>query len=461
MQKPSLPSGTRDFSPDVLRRRKFILAVMEEVFTLFGFEPLETPALENLRTLQGKYGDEGDQLLFKVLNSGDFLAKVDDASLSAKDARAILPAISDRGLRYDLTVPLARYIVMNKDKVQFPFKRYQMQPVWRADRPQKGRYREFWQCDCDIVGSNSLRCDAELLKIYDLVFSLLMLPVRIRINSRAVFDAFLDEFHSERSLVYFLQLLDKYDKIGQAGIINILDNELKEEYVTDRDAMKLLFDNLEYANRGENSAEKLQILMRAYPENEALGTALTQVHGVIKAAGKLKNDLDLDFTLARGLSYYTGMICEVVPEDENIEIGSIGGGGRYDNLTEIFGLKNSPGVGISFGLDRIYDVMEAMGSFESAGPRRPSVLICPMIDAAFEMADRINEELHTIKIVSEVYPVAGKMSKQLDYANNKKILFAIIIGEDELKNKSLSFKDLTSGEQRQIPLSDIGKFFGR
>ena len=347
MEKPSLPSGTRDFSPKVMLRRKYITSVMERIFLSHGFGALETPSLENLRTLQGKYGNEGDQLLFKVLNSGDFLSKADASLLSAKDSKGLTPQISDRGLRYDLTVPLARFVVMNRNEIVFPFKRYQMQPVWRADRPQKGRYREFWQCDIDVVGANSVVSEAELVEMYQEVFAELDLGVKIRINHRGILDAFMGVLGTRENWNAFMIIIDKADKIGFEGVAK----ELEEKGLSmSLGAWKWLWDSKSVSG---NSLKMDLIKGTEFLQGDALLKGMNEletIFGLLADAG----NVELDFTLARGLSYYTGAVFEVEATDGRLpadfRLGSIGGGGRYDNLTGVFGLKDVSGVGVSFGL---------------------------------------------------------------------------------------------------------------
>ncbi|MCX6177190.1 MAG: histidine--tRNA ligase, partial [Bacteroidetes bacterium] len=381
MEKPSLPSGTRDFSPKVMLFRKYITSVMERIFLSHGFGALETPSLENLRTLQGKYGNEGDQLLFKVLNSGDFLSKADAALLSAKDSKSLTPQISDRGLRYDLTVPLARFVVMNRNEIVFPFKRYQMQPVWRADRPQKGRYREFWQCDIDVVGANSVVSEAELVEMYQEVFAALDLGVKIRINHRGILDAFVRVLGTRENWNAFMIIIDKADKIGFEGVAK----ELEEKGLSmSLNAWKWLWDSKSVSGNSE------KILLAGgtdFLQGEALSKGLSELEMIFGLLGNTGN-VELDFTLARGLSYYTGAVFEVEAVDgrlpSDFRLGSIGGGGRYDNLTGFFGLKDVSGVGVSFGLDRVYDTMEAAGLFDAMEQAVGGTLVCAM-DASCEV----------------------------------------------------------------------------
>ncbi len=444
MEKPSLPSGTRDFSPKVMLRRKYITSVMERVFLSHGFGALETPSLENLRTLQGKYGNEGDQLLFKVLNSGDFLSKADASLLLAKDSKGITPQISDRGLRYDLTVPLARFVVMNRNEIVFPFKRYQMQPVWRADRPQKGRYREFWQCDIDVVGANSVVSEAELVEMYQEVFSALDLGVKIRINHRGILDAFLGVLGTVENWNAFMVIIDKADKIGFEGVAK----ELEEKGLSMAlNAWKWLWDSKSVSG---NSEKMLLAGGADFLQGEALAKGLSELEMIFGLLGDTGN-VELDYTLARGLSYYTGAVFEVEATDgrlpSDFRLGSIGGGGRYDNLTGVFGLKGVSGVGVSFGLDRVYDTMDAAGLFDAMEQAVGGVLVCAM-DATCEVFGAgVARALRARGLTAELYPGTPKLKKQLDYANDKKMGFAVIIGNEELQANKVALKNLVSGEQ--------------
>jgi histidyl-tRNA synthetase len=444
MEKPSLPSGTRDFSPKVMLFRKYITSVMERIFLSHGFGALETPSLENLRTLQGKYGNEGDQLLFKVLNSGDFLSKADASLLSAKDSKGLTPQISDRGLRYDLTVPLARFVVMNRNEIVFPFKRYQMQPVWRADRPQKGRYREFWQCDIDVVGANSVVSEAELVEMYQEVFAALDLGVKIRINHRGILDAFVRVLGTRENWNAFMIIIDKADKIGFEGVAK----ELEEKGLSmSLNAWKWLWDSKSVSGNSE------KILLAGgtdFLQGEALSKGLSELEMIFGLLGNTGN-VELDFTLARGLSYYTGAVFEVEAVDgrlpSDFRLGSIGGGGRYDNLTGVFGLKDVSGVGVSFGLDRVYDTMEAAGLFDAMEQAVGGTLVCAM-DASCEVFGAgVARALRARGLTAEMYPGTPKLKKQLDYANDKKMGFAVIIGNEELQANKVALKNLVTGEQ--------------
>lgn len=452
MSKPGLPSGTRDFGPEVMLKRKYITGTIEEVFRLHGFRPLETPAMESLNTLTGKYGEEGDQLIFKILNNGDFLAKADAETLANRDSKRAVAQLSDRGLRYDLTVPLARFVVMNRDKITFPFKRYQMQPVWRADRPQRGRYREFWQCDADIVGSYSIWNEADLITVYDEVFSRLQLPVEIRINHRAIFDSFATFVGGADSLAKFMQLIDKADKIGFDGVLQ----ELEKAAVPNG---TVLWSFLHEVNALHANHAKMDALQN-HPSADAeiLLPALQSLREILEVVHP-QNQLTLDLSLARGLSYYTGCILEVVPQahvlPEDMSIGSIGGGGRYDNLTGVFGLKDVPGVGISFGLDRIYDIMEAAQRFPELSGADVRILICAMDAPALPVGFKLAASLREQGIAAELYPGAAKIRKQLDYANARNIPFAAIIGESELASGQITVKDLQSGTQESYSIDSI------
>jgi histidyl-tRNA synthetase len=438
-----------------MQRRKYITSVMERVFVSHGFGALETPSLENLRTLQGKYGNEGDQLLFKVLNSGDFLSKADPALLAAKDSKGLTPQISDRGLRYDLTVPLARFVVMNRNEIVFPFKRYQMQPVWRADRPQKGRYREFWQCDIDVVGANSVVSEAELVEMYLEVFAALDLGVKIRINHRGILDAFMGVLGTVENWNAFMVIIDKADKIGFEGVAKELEEKGLSMALT---AWKWLWDSKSVSG----NAEKMLLAGGTeFLQGEALAKGLGELEKIFGLLGD-STHVELDFTLARGLSYYTGAVFEVEATDGRLpadfRLGSIGGGGRYDNLTGVFGLKDVSGVGVSFGLDRVYDTMEAAGLFDAMEQAVGGVLVCAM-DASCEVFGAgVARALRAKGFTAEMYPGTPKLKKQLDYANDKKMGFAVIIGNEELQANKIALKNLVSGEQVTGSVEEISAF---
>jgi histidyl-tRNA synthetase len=455
MQKPSLPSGTRDFGPKTFKKRKAIMNVMESVFQQHGFMGIETPALENLSTLQGKYGDEGDQLLFKVLNSGAYLDKVAPEVLDPINYNALTSHIAQRGLRYDLTVPLARFVVMNRNEIQFPFKRYQMQPVWRADRPQKGRYREFWQCDVDVVGAQHLLTEVELVEIYAEVFQVLDLEVQIKINHRDILNAFLPLAGTADAWNSFMQAIDKFDKIGMDGVSQELEHRGLAFMIATWKQWCQLADTADFESliQGMNSIETLQ--------NDYLTKGIQQMQDLWNLLGDIPQKR-FDLRLARGLSYYTGCVFEVVPADtrlpQDFKIGSIGGGGRYDNLTGIFGLKDVSGVGVSFGLDRIYDTLEALQA-EEQQVVQDGIILCSMLKEAELTAVQWARELRKNSLKVEVYPGSVKLKKQLDYANDKGLKYAIILGEDELKNKSASVKNLVTGEQTNVAYSQLIAFF--
>lgn len=451
MEKPSLPSGTRDFSPLVMQRRKHILSIMESVFVSHGFGALETPSLENLKTLQGKYGNEGDQLLFKVLNSGDYLSKVSDEMIQGRDVKSLTPFISDRGLRYDLTVPLARFVVMNRNDISFPFKRYQMQPVWRADRPQKGRYREFWQCDIDVVGANSVVSEAELVEMYQEVFARLDLGVTIRLNHRGVLDAFMGVLGNREDWNAFMIVIDKADKIGFEGVAKELSDRGLDRALG---AWEWLWNSKSV--RGND--EKLKLAESTeFMQGEALTKALTELRTILGLVAH-SNNVEIDFTLARGLSYYTGAVFEVEGADDRLpadfRLGSIGGGGRYDNLTGVFGLKDVSGVGVSFGLDRIYDTMEAAGLFAGVGVERKATLVCAMDESCLLFSSGVARALRARLPKVELYPGTPKLKKQLDYANDKKMGFAVIIGNEEMQANQVALKNLVTGEQLRCTVEE-------
>ena len=455
MQKPSLPSGTRDFGPKAFEQRRYVIGVMEKVFRLHGFQGIETPALENLSTLQGKYGDEGDQLLFKVLNSGDFLSKVKEEDKANIQSKELLPKISNRGLRYDLTVPLARFVVMNSNEIQFPFKRYQMQPVWRADRPQKGRYREFWQCDVDVVGTKSVVSEAELIDIYLEVFKVLDLGVIVKINHRGILDSFLSIAGNQENWNSFMQAIDKFDKIGFEGVNTELQNRGLSHMLEVWEAYSKLSEQQDITQL----IEGLRNIPELQGEELELGIlALTEVMELVTD----KSSVMWDLRLARGLSYYTGCVFEVLPNDQRLDerfnIGSIGGGGRYDNLTGIFGMKDVAGVGVSFGLDRIMDTLAAIEKEEEV-TNQNGILFCCMDKESLPLAVTLSRELRSFGLSAEIYPGAVKLKKQLDYANQRNKQWAVIIGESERESGELSVKNLVSGEQSKVVQSELRNHF--
>lgn len=448
MDKPTLPKGTRDFGPTVMGKRQFIFDTIRKVFQNFGFQPLETPAMENLSTLTGKYGEEGDQLLFKILNSGDFLKDVDDSDRS--NYRALTAEIAEKGLRYDLTVPFARFVVMNRNEVTFPFKRYQIQPVWRADRPQKGRYREFYQCDADVVGTNSLVCEAEIIMMIKTVFSALGISdYTIKINHRGVLNGIAELIGARGNEVSLFVAIDKLDKIGEQKVREELSAKGFGE-----ESLNLLFEILNV--RGSNVA-KLQGLKARFGGDGpgARGVRdLEEVFSLVQSMGSDDSNVDFDVPLARGLSYYTGCIFEV--KINNVAIGSVSGGGRYDNLTQAFGDKeNLSGVGFSFGVDRIYDAMEELKLFPKKAQMSTKAIVCHFDEHSFRYGLNVLSSLRDAGIRSEIYPDLSKIKKQLDYANKKQIPYALVIGSDEVSTGLIALKNLETGEQEKFYLEAI------
>lgn len=436
MDKPSLPKGTRDFGPAVMAKRQFLIETIKGVFKKFGFAPLETPAMENLSTLTGKYGEEGDQLLFKILNSGDFLKDLD----VTKSAKQVSFDISEKGLRYDLTVPFARYVVMNRHDISLPFKRYQVQPVWRADRPQKGRYREFYQCDADVVGTDSLICEAEIiLMIKEAFLKLGIKDYTIKINHRGVLSGLAEVAGLKDNETVLFVAIDKLDKIGEEGV----RKELEEKGVS-KDKIDIVFNSLK--NRSINS-----------PVAEKGFSDIAKVLEYVRSYGSSTDHIDHDLQLARGLSYYTGCIFEV--KINNVAIGSVSGGGRYDNLTQAFGSKEKlSGVGISFGIDRIYDAMEELKVFPEDTQVSSQVLVCHFDEICLNHGLNVLHTLRQNAIASEIYPeVTKKINKQLEYADKKMIPFSLIIGSDEAQSKLYTIKNMRSGEQLKKSLDEIIK----
>ena len=448
MDKPTLPKGTRDFGPAVMGKRQFIFNAIRTVFQKFGFQPLETPAMENLSTLTGKYGDEGDQLLFKILNSGDFLKEVDPASLG--NAKALTSRIAEKGLRYDLTVPFARFVVMNRNEVSFPFKRYQIQPVWRADRPQKGRYREFYQCDADVVGTNSLLCEAEIILMIRDVFSQLSIAdYTIKINHRGVLNGVAELVGAKGNEAALFVAIDKLDKIGE--------EKVREELALKGFTTESLDALFEILNVKGSNTEKIVVLQQKFSNTNSGSKGLADLQTVfelLKASGSDESHVEFDIPLARGLSYYTGCIFEV--KINNVAIGSVSGGGRYDNLTQAFGDKdNLSGVGFSFGVDRIYDAMEELKLFPKKAQISSRALVCHFDEASFRYGLGVLSALRKAGIASEIYPDTGKIKKQLDYANKKQIPFAVVIGSEEMETGLIAFKNLETGEQEKFYLEQI------
>ncbi len=451
-QKPSTPKGTRDFSTLEMARRNYIFDTIRSVFRLFGYRQIETPALENLSTLMGKYGEEGDKLLFKVLNSGDFLAKVDAFLLENRDSLHTAPRICDRGLRYDLTVPFARFVVQHRDELQMPFKRFQIQPVWRADRPQKGRYREFYQCDADVVGSDSLINEVELLQIIDEVFARLNIRVAIKLNNRKILAGIAELIGAPDKLIDITVAIDKIDKIG----LEKVNEELAERGLS-AEAIEQLRPILEIGGTTAERLEKLAAILASSETGTKGVEELRFVVGTTETLG-LRAVLDLDVSLARGLNYYTGTIIEVKALDT--EIGSISGGGRYDNLTGVFGMDGLSGVGVSFGADRIYDVLNALGLFPDDTARSTRVLFANFGEAEALASLRIIKELRAAGVAAEIYPDASKMKKQIAYANALGVPFFAMVGETELANGTVALKNMATGEQNTVAINELAAAVG-
>ena len=446
-QKPGIPKGTRDFSPLEMARRDYIFSTITRHFRLLGFHRIETPAMENLSTLMGKYGEEGDKLLFKILNSGDFLKGVTPENLDDHNLPKLTNQLCEKGLRYDLTVPFARYVVQHRADLQMPFKRFQIQPVWRADRPQKGRYREFYQCDADIVGSDSLFNEIELLQLIDDVFSDLKVRVAIKINNRKVLSGIAEVIGCPDKLVDITVAIDKIDKIG----LEAVNAELTEKGLTNQQ-IEALRPVLTLTGSNE---EKIQQMSAMLEKSEEGALGIKELQFVISGFDKFGHTaaLDLDFSLARGLNYYTGTIIEVKALD--VEIGSITGGGRYDNLTGVFGMPGLSGVGISFGADRIYDVLNALSLYPDELSGSAKVLFVNFGEAeAFKAMEAI-KELRANGISAQLFPDAAKMKKQMNYANSEGTPFVAIIGETELANGTVTLKDMTSGEQKELNISEL------
>ena len=447
MNKPSIPKGTRDFSPVEMSKRNYIFNTIKSVYELYGFKQIETPAMETLQTLLGKYGEEGDKLLFKVLNSGDYLNKIDRAELEEANALRLSTKICEKGLRYDLTVPFARFVVMHREELQMPFKRYQIQPVWRADRPQKGRYREFYQCDADIVGSDSLLNEVELMQIIDTVFSRFGIRVQIKINNRKLLTGIAEYIGEADKIVDITVAIDKLDKIGLDQVnAELAANGLSEEAIAKLQPIILLSGTTE---------EKLQKMAELLSASEMGMKGIEETHfifNVLEQAG-LKNELQLDLTLARGLNYYTGAIFEVKALD--VQIGSITGGGRYDNLTGIFGMPGLSGVGISFGADRIYDVLNTLDLYPQDTTTGTRLLFVNFGEAETAYCMPVAAEARRRGIATEIYPDKVKMKKQMAYANANAIPFVAMAGEDEINKGIFALKDMNTGEQLQFTAEEM------
>jgi histidyl-tRNA synthetase len=444
-QKPSIPKGTRDFSPKEVAKRQYIISIIKNNFEKYGFQPIETPSFENSETLMGKYGEEGDRLIFKILNSGDYLAKADEKALQSKESSKLTASISEKALRYDLTVPFARYVVQHQNEIEFPFKRYQIQPVWRADRPQKGRFREFYQCDADVVGSKSLWQEVELIQLYDAVFSDLGLKgTTIKINNRKILAGIAEVIGASDQLIDFTVALDKLEKIGEDGV----KTELIEKGISNEAIQKVqpLFN---FTGTILEKIEKLALLLATSTEGMKGIEELKFICQNLASLGLHSASLDLEVTLARGLNYYTGTIIEVVPP-KSVAMGSIGGGGRYDDLTGIFGLKDMSGVGISFGLDRIYLVLEELDLFPNTVATTSKALFINYGENEVAYSMKAIKELREAGIKVELYPDAVKVGKQFQYADKRSIPFAVIVGETEVGQCNFSLKNLISGEQKTV-----------
>lgn len=449
--KPTIVKGTRDFSPIEMSKRNYIFNTIEDVYSLYGYQQIETPALETLQTLMGKYGEEGDKLLFKVLNSGDFLRKVDDNELIERNTLKLASQLCEKGLRYDLTVPFARYVVMHHDELQFPFKRYQIQPVWRADRPQKGRYREFYQCDADVVGSDSLLNEVELMQIVDEVFQRFGVRVIIKINNRKILTGIAEIIGAADKIVDITVAIDKLDKIGLENVNEELANAGISPDAIDKlqPIISLQGTNDEKLNVIKNVLKDSQIGLKGVEE-------VAYILDVLKTM-QLHNEIELDLTLARGLNYYTGAIFEVKVKD--VSIGSITGGGRYDNLTGIFGKPGLSGVGISFGADRIYDVLNALDLYPKETINSTQILFINFGEKETAYCLPLVNEARSHGISAEMYPDAVKMKKQMSYANAKQIAFVAMAGENEMKENKITLKNMETGEQMLVPISDFMDVF--
>lgn len=438
-QKPSIPKGTRDFTPEEMVRRNYIFDTIESVFRRYGYQPIETPAMENLSTLLGKYGEEGDKLLFRILNSGDFLKKAGDDELQSRDLSSLSEKVSEKGLRYDLTVPFARFVVQHRNEITFPFKRYQVQPVWRADRPQKGRYREFYQCDVDVIGSDSLLNEVELIQMIDDVFSKLNVAVIVKLNNRKILAGIAEIIGAADKMTDITVAIDKLEKIGLENV----NRELMDKGIPE-DAVKKLQPILKMEGSGQ---EKFDVLSSQLQSNETGMKGISELKEIfedLEALG-LNDVAELDLTLARGLNYYTGAIIEVVARD--VKIGSICGGGRYDDLTGIFGMPGVSGVGVSFGADRIYDVLNELDLYPDAGKISTQVFFVNFGKEEEKYCLKIMKHFRSEGINTEIYPEAAKMKKQMAYADKNQIPWVVLVGKNEIENEMLSVKNMKTGEQ--------------
>lgn len=449
-QKPSIPKGTRDFNPEQVAKRNYIVNTIKSSFERFGFQPIETPSFENYDTLMGKYGEEGDRLIFKILNSGDYLAKLDESAYTARDSNKLTASISEKALRYDLTVPFARYVVQHQNDIVFPFKRYQVQPVWRADRPQKGRFREFYQCDADVVGSKSLWQEVEFVQLYDEVFTNLGLEgVVIKINNRKILSGIAQVIGAQDKLIDFTVALDKLDKIGEEKVKEEMQNKgISQEGIN---KLQPLFS---LSGTFKTQIASLKTILSTSKEGLIGVEELEFIDNAISELQLNSASLQLDVTLARGLNYYTGAIFEVAAP-KGVQMGSIGGGGRYDDLTGIFGLKDVSGVGISFGLDRIYLVLEELNIFPETVSNKVDVLFINFGNKEALFGLKAIKLLREKGFNAELYPDDAKMKKQMTYANRRAIPYVVIVGEEELKNNKFTLKDMNSGEQYKHSLEEL------
>ena len=446
-QKASIPKGTRDFSSEVMMQRNYVFKTIQSAFQRFGFIPIETPAMENLDTLMGKYGEEGDRLIFKILNSGDYLSKANISSDT--NSVSLTKLISEKALRYDLTVPLARYVVQNRNDITFPFKRYQMQPVWRADRPQKGRFREFYQCDADVVGSDSLLYEVELVQLYDEVFAKLGLQdYSICINNRKVLSGIAEIIGESEKLIDITIALDKLDKIGATKV----KEEMRTKGVSN-EAIAKMNPLFELSGSNTNKLEKLELFLSDSEVGMKGVEELRFILNMLSDLGLRKGKLELDVTLARGLNYYTGAIIEV--KTNELQMGSIGGGGRYDNLTSIFGLNDISGVGVSFGVDRICLALEELNLFPELNEASTQVMFVNFGEQESAYCMKLLKQLRDSGINSEIYPTAAKMKKQMNYADKKNIQYVVLVGEDEINSGNLTVKNMRNGTQQSLAIDDL------
>lgn len=444
-QKPSIPKGTRDFSPVEMAKRNYIFNTIKEVYALYGFQQIETPAMENLSTLMGKYGEEGDKLLFKIQNSGDYFRGITDEQLLSRDAAKLASKFCEKGLRYDLTVPFARYVVQHREELALPFKRYQIQPVWRADRPQKGRYREFYQCDADVVGSSSLINEVELMQIVDTVFTRFGIRVCIKINNRKILSGIAEIIGQADKIVDITVAIDKLDKIGLDNVnAELAENGIPTEAIEKLQPIILL--------SGTNE-EKLQTMKEVLKDSETGLKGVEECEFILSKLNGLNNEVEIDLTLARGLNYYTGAIFEVKALE--VEIGSITGGGRYDNLTGIFGMPGLSGVGISFGADRIFDVLNQLDLYPKEAINTTKLLFVNFGEKEADFCLEVLKQVREAGISAEIYPESVKMKKQMSYANAKQIPFVALVGETEMQEQKVTLKNMESGEQSMLTISEL------